>query len=147
MKYIFFLATLIIGLSANAQTAIMQPVVCASATDEASVVVPITPVITAESETAFYQAGLVSFSPADVGAGIANINVDDIKTPFFDGNKLDLSAFDGIKKVRIYSIDGKLLIYADTELTSISITNRELPNVFILVINDSSGKYTFKYTK
>ncbi len=138
---------MIIGLSANAQTAIMQPVVCASTTDDAFVVVPTTPVITAESETAFYQAGLVSFSPADVGAGIADINVDDIKTPFFDGNKLDLSAFDGIKKVRIYSIDGKLLIHADTELTFICITNRELPNVFILVINDSSGKYTFKYTK
>lgn len=142
-KFILFIVAILTCIYANAQTAIVQPVVCASITEVGAMAVSTAPVIVSGDESGFYQGGLVSFLPGLSGAGIDDI----IKTPPYDGVKLDLSAYSGSKNIGIYCLDGRLLSSINTDLPVVDIDGLQLPDVFVVVINYESRRYAFKYLR
>lgn len=147
-KFLLFIAAILTCIYATAQTVIVQPVVCASITEAGAMAVSTAPVIVSGDESGFYQGGLVSFLPGLSGAGIDDIIADDkIKTPPYDGDKLDLSAYSGPKNIGIYCLDGRLLSSINTDLPVVDIDGLQLPDVFIVVINYESRRYAFKYLR
>lgn len=148
MRHLIFIVVILICISVKGQTVVVQPVVCTSTADGGNIAITSTPVISAEDASIFYQGGFISFVPGSVDAGVDGEIVDkDMKIPAFDGHRLNLSAYPGVKNIDIYNLEGKLLTHIEIETEAIDLSCIKLPRVFFLVINHTSGKYVFKYCK
>ena len=148
MRHLIFIVVILICISVKGQTIVVQPIVCTSTADAGNIAITSTPVISAEDASIFYQGGFISFVPGSVDAGVDGEIVDkDMKIPAFDGHRLNLSAYPGVKNIDIYNLEGKLLTHIEIETEAIDLSCIKLPRVFFLVINHTSGKYVFKYCK